>query len=102
MRYRHRYRIELDYFLRMAMELGWTIVPIRGLLFVCAPGRVRRFRVTDTHFGTYGPISQCFSTNRVPAKPDPRVVPWCDCCWQPQGGAPEAARGAENGRGPQG
>ena len=82
MRYRHRYKIHEDYFLRMTMARRWQLVPIHGLLFVCEPGRVRRrFRVLDTHIGTYGPASQCFHTDRVPAKPDRRVIPWCDCCW---------------------
>jgi hypothetical protein len=82
MRYRHRYRVELDYFLRMASERRWQIEPIHHVLYVCEAGPVRRWRVVDCCIGTYGPISQCFSTNRVPARPDPRVIPWCDCCWQ--------------------
>ena len=85
MKYRHRYRISEDYFLRMAMVREWQLVPIHGLLFVCAPPRGRgQWRVIDHCIGIYGPkASQCFHTDRVPAKPDLRVIPWCDCCWQP-------------------
>ena len=89
MRYRHRYRIAEDYFLRMAMAREWQIAPIHGLLFVCqVPGRRGLgWRVADTCIGTYGArVSGCFHTDRVPARPDPRVIPWCDCCWQPVGG----------------
>jgi hypothetical protein len=61
--------------------------PHPGLLFICeVPGRRGlQWRVADTCIGTYGPISQCFHTDRVPARPDPRVIPWCDCCWQRDG-----------------
>ena len=84
MRYRHRYKIAEDYFLRMAMERGWECVPISGLLYVCEPKRFPHFRVVDHCIGVYGArVSGCFHTDRVPAKPDRRVIPWCDCCWVP-------------------
>ena len=41
MRYRHRYKIAEDYFLRMAMERRWQLEPVHGLLYVCELPRER-------------------------------------------------------------
>lgn len=51
-------------------------------------GKHGRFRVVDTCIGTYDPkVSRCFRTDRLPKNPDPRVIPWCDCCWQQEAAA---------------